>query len=169
MGGNYHLEVDYMTAEEVEEFLEELLLSYRAYYTLRSREVDDTDELNSVKTKAEKAWKTLDSLFKNQRELTQEFLAKEGTQAELSILGELTSMAGKVQQNRPGSLANQTWSASAETVDDLAHKLEPFIRDNVEDNGSPIWPFVRIIRFVNTSFTDIIDLLYEGYICAPIF
>jgi hypothetical protein len=158
-----------MTAEEVEELLEELILSYRAYYTDISREVDDTSELNLVKTKAEKAWKTLESLFKNQRELTQEFLAKEGAQAELSILGELSSMAGNVQQNRPGGLANQTWSVSVETVDDLAHELERFIRDNVEDNVSPIWPFVRVIRFVNTSFPDIIGLLYEGYICALIF
>jgi len=157
-----------MTSEEVRELLQELLLSIRAYREAL-REETNTSELESIRKKSENARKTLKSISKNHTRFTEESLMEEGPQAESSILEHLTSLAEEVKRERPGGLANQTWSTSAETVDDLNDKLEPFIRDNDENNASPIWPFVRIIRFVNTSFANIIVSLYIGYISALIF
>ena len=148
--GNYNLEVEYMSSDDVQEPLEELLLNYRAFYTNIYREVQNNAERNLIKSLGEKAESTFQCLFRNHLELTQEFLADETPGAEYSILAHLVSKAGEVLQQRPGGLTASTWSTSAETVDELIEKLEPIVRDDAdEDQPPPLWPFVRIIRFAH--------------------
>lgn len=143
------------------ELLKELLVNYRALYTEYYREVEVAEQ-KSIRKMAETASSTFQTLFGNSQELTQEFLADESPDAEPRILDRLNSMAEDVQRQRPGGLSRTTWSAVADTVDELSDKLEPFIRDSADDDGDdnsvPIWPFIRIIRFAYHSLCLVIHL-----------
>ena len=139
-----------MTAEEVKELLEELLRTFKLCFIPAFNDVDSIQEQNEIRDKSSKAWETLQSMFRDRPELTQAFLKQESTGEEASVLSTLQEWATAVLAKRPGGANTNTWSAAAMDVDDCTDKLDPFVRDPVDENLPSLWPFVRIIRLVMT-------------------
>ena len=123
---HYYFEVDYMSSEEVKLLLEDLVSTYRAYFTERAQDVQNVSERDAIKDKAERAASALHSLFGGLSDYSEELLRVEDENASQSILLKLMEMVETVQRKRPGGLTSPTWSGSANTVDELHAKLEVF-------------------------------------------
>jgi hypothetical protein len=135
-----------MSPEEIKIMLEDLVSSYRAYNTEAFREVNNQAEREAVKDKAESAAAALNSLFKEHPRYSEENLSREGQEAASEIVRELEGMVEEVQRHRPGGPTATTWTATADTVDDLTSQLDVFIRVRSQDGLPVLWPFVGIIR-----------------------
>ncbi|OCK73886.1 hypothetical protein K432DRAFT_430339 [Lepidopterella palustris CBS 459.81] len=142
----YGIEVDYMNTEEVKELLEELLRTYRQCYIPAFQEVDSVQEKTEIRKRSAKAWDTLRSVFKTKPRLTKEFVLVDSADAEASVLNTLLEWANGVLLRRPGGANARTWSATASTVDECVDKVDPFVRDPIDESKPVLWPFIRIVR-----------------------
>jgi hypothetical protein len=163
--GNYRLEVDYMTPEEIEELLEELLSNYRAYHTKVYRGEKSSDEQVTIKKLADIAGETLQSLFGYNPQFSPKQLAEERPGAETTILRELKSMAMGIQTQRPGGRSESTVSYQLKTAEELADRLKIFTQDQEANSQPSVWPFVRIIRY---DSTQPIFLTYTNFLTKDI-
>jgi hypothetical protein len=146
-GYNYRIDVEYMTSEEIQELLSELLHSFRAFDAEGMQVTQSIEELEEIRKRAMNAKETLIGLFRNHTEITPLFLSDPSPGAQESILMNLNTLAKDLALQRPGSPDCLTWSTTAETVDDVVDALIPFTRDPI-DSGTPLlWPFVRIVRY----------------------
>jgi hypothetical protein len=152
-----------MSPEEVKILLQDLVSSYRAYYTDSFREIQSTAEREAVKDKAERSGAALKSLFGGYSEYSEDSLLREGQDALQKIVKELEIMVEDVQGRRPGGLTTSTWSGTTNSVDDLTVELEKFIRVTSQDGSPVLWPFVSIIRIYLKSI-----VLQTGIILADL-
>ncbi|PWY79246.1 hypothetical protein BO70DRAFT_57351 [Aspergillus heteromorphus CBS 117.55] len=143
---NYTVEADYMNTAEIRELLEELLSSFRKYYTDAYREVEGKEEQEKLKATAKKAWDTLRSLFPSQPGLDLEFLSREGEAAVASILTTLESWAVAGLDYRPGGRDATQYTMVAHHADECMEQLDSLMADPKEENRPAVWPFVKLIR-----------------------
>ncbi|PIG85793.1 hypothetical protein AARAC_011290 [Aspergillus arachidicola] len=141
----YVIEVDYMDEEEVKELLEELVQSFRLYYTDLYREVTSIEEQERIRDRSTRAWSTLNSLFRDQPELTHEFLSDQADGALSGILERLKDWAAQSCTRRPGGAALQHTIIPGNVQECRSH-LDMLTMDPRGESEVAIWPFIKLIR-----------------------
>ncbi|KAB8261079.1 hypothetical protein BDV32DRAFT_137730 [Aspergillus pseudonomiae] len=141
----YTIEVDYMDEEEVKELLEELVQSFRMYYTDLYREVTSIEEQERIRDRSTRAWSTLNSLFRDQPELTHEFLSDQTDDALSRILEQLGDWAAQSCTRRPGGAALQH-TIIPSNVQECRSQLDMLTMDPRDESEVAIWPFIKLIR-----------------------
>ncbi|KAL1980018.1 hypothetical protein VTN96DRAFT_4795 [Rasamsonia emersonii] len=159
----FTIEVDYMDNNEVKELLEELLRSFRQYYTDTYREVTDVQEQQQIRETSTRAWETLHSLFRNQPGLTHEYLSDEADGAEAAILTQLEEWAKAGFIHRPGGADALQYSVTANDLDECRDLLDALTTDPPGENRPAIWPFIKLIRVYLRS-----PILRTGLILADL-
>jgi hypothetical protein len=142
----FSIAIDYMTAEEIQELIEGLLRSFRACYIPGFQDIDDGNERRKIRVLSEIAWSTLYSMFRNQPLFNKKFLLGYPSAAEFPLLSVLQQWSADFLSRRPGGPTCRSWATSAFNIDDFGEKLDPFVRDPVDDKASALWPFIRVIR-----------------------
>ncbi|KNG83860.1 hypothetical protein ANOM_007635 [Aspergillus nomiae NRRL 13137] len=141
----YTIEIDYMDEEEVKELLEELVQSFRMYYTDLYREVTSIEEQERIRDRSTRAWSTLNSLFRDQPELTHEFLSDQTDDALSRILEQLGDWAAQSCTRRPGGAALQH-TIIPSNVQECRSQLDMLTMDPRDESEVAIWPFIKLIR-----------------------
>ncbi|KAL5362705.1 hypothetical protein BJX96DRAFT_106499 [Aspergillus floccosus] len=142
----YTIEADFMDLEEIQELLEELLRSFRGYYTREFVEVQSAEEQEKIKAAAIRARDTLTSLFPNHPEVNHEYLAAEGIETEQAILQHLRELAISVRNHRPGGPDAEQYRVVARNDEQCKDRLDELTTDPGEPSKPAIWPFVKVIR-----------------------
>lgn len=150
--GPFTIEAEFMNAEEMRELIHELLLNFRQFYVSSIfRELSTTEEQQKCRDAAAKAWETLQSLFKNQPRLTIEFLSDESENARTDILAQLERWAHAGLARRHGGADALEYSAIAGDIEECQSTLDQLAADDPEGGGPALWPFIKLIRFVEHS------------------
>lgn len=137
-----------MTAEEIQELIEELLRTFRLYYLSSFQEIISASEKKTIRMRSEKAWNTLHSMFRNQPLFTKSFLLDYPAEGDASLLNILQLSAASFLAGRPGGCESRMWSAAAFNVDECTDKMDAFLRDPLDANTPALWPFIRVVRYV---------------------
>lgn len=145
---NRTIEVTYMDPDEVKELLQELLQSFRMYYTDSFREVTNIEEQERIREQSTRAWSTFHSMFRDQPGLTHEFLADQTEGAQPRILERLQEWARLSCRQRPGGTALQHTAALSSLAHCQSH-LDTLTMDPRGERETAIWPFINIIRYVS--------------------
>ncbi|KAE8370056.1 hypothetical protein BDV27DRAFT_140731 [Aspergillus caelatus] len=141
----YSIDVDYMNEEEVKELLEELVQSFRMYYTELYREVTSIEEQERIRDRSTRAWSTLNSLFRDRPGLTHEFLSDQTDGALSRILEQLKDWAAQSCTRRPGGAALQHTIIPGSVQECRSH-LDMLTMDPRGESEVAIWPFIKLIR-----------------------
>ncbi|KAF7589335.1 hypothetical protein BBP40_004449 [Aspergillus hancockii] len=141
----FTIEINYMDTKEVKELLEELVQSFRMYYTNLYREVDNIEEQERIRDRSTRAWSTLNSLFRDQPDLTHEFLSEETEGALHKILNRLEEWAARSCMRRPGGSALQH-TINPGNVQECRSQLDMLTMDPHDEREIAIWPFIKLIR-----------------------
>ncbi|KAE8140646.1 hypothetical protein BDV38DRAFT_240075 [Aspergillus pseudotamarii] len=141
----YSIDVDYMNEEEVKELLEELVQSFRMYYTDLYRDVTSIEEQERIRDRSTRAWSTLKSLFRDQPGLTHEFLSDQTDSALSGILERLKDWAAQSCTRRPGGAALQHTIIPGNVQECRSH-LDMLTMDPRGESEVAIWPLIKLIR-----------------------
>ncbi|KAF5862014.1 hypothetical protein ETB97_012252 [Aspergillus alliaceus] len=141
----YTIEIDYMDQQEVKELLEELVQSFRMYYTDLYREVTSIEEQEKIRDRSSRAWSTLNSLFKDQPDLTHEFLSNQADGALPRILEQLGEWATLSCTRRPGGSALQHTIVPDDAQACRSH-LDMLTMDPHDATEIAVWPFIKLIK-----------------------
>lgn len=134
-----------MDEEEVNELLEELVQSFRMYYTDFYRDVTGVEEQERIRDGSTRAWSTLNSLFRDQPELTHQFLSDQTDGALSRILAQLKDWAAQSCTRRPGGAALQHTIIPG-NVQECSSHLDMLTMDPRDESEAAIWPFIKLIR-----------------------
>lgn len=169
----FTLEADFMSSEERDELLHELLRSFRLHYTSATQDVASSQEYERIKAAAQKARETLQSIFRNRPDMDDDdllsFLSNEAEGVEETIREQLVQWTNTELAKRPGGLSAHHLTWSARTSEECREILDS-LTTNTPDDGQPVlWPFINIIR---SEYSSIITLyhakLNRVYLDSPI-
>ncbi len=132
------IEVEYLSASEIETVVKELLWSYRRLY-LPDVESDETSAQDYARYEREslQAWSALEAAFKHKPEFDQHRLRDMSDGALERITSQLTEWSREIRWPEGGD--NGTWRSTAETAEECCEKTGLFMADRY-------WPFTKIIR-----------------------
>jgi hypothetical protein len=140
------MEVDYMTVEEIRELIDELLRTFRACYTPAFHDVQDTEERQEIRLRSEKAWRTLEAMYRNQSIFTKEFLLEYPSNLKTPLCKVLEQWSTTFLARRPGGSECLAWASTAFTVDEATDKLNAFTCSPIDNNTPALWPYIRVVR-----------------------
>ncbi|KAJ5788562.1 hypothetical protein N7457_003552 [Penicillium paradoxum] len=150
--GPFRIEAEYMNKEEMTELIDELLVNFRQFYVSSIfRELKTTEEQQNCRDAAAKAWESLQSLFKDQPELTIEFLSDETDGARSDTLAQLEQWASAGLAHRQGGSDALEYSATAGDIEECQSTLDQLAADSSEAGGPALWPFIKLIRVYLSS------------------
>ncbi|KAJ4256900.1 hypothetical protein NW762_008996 [Fusarium torreyae] len=132
------IEVEYLSASEIRELIQELLWSYRQLF-LPSVESSETSEqdYNRYMRESEQAWSALHAAFKHKTQFTQRFVQDMSDGAQERITDQLIEWARQIEWPQDG--ANGFWTSTAQTAKECVEHTKLFMQDK-------LWPFTKIIR-----------------------
>jgi hypothetical protein len=132
------IEVEYLSASEIEDVIKELLWSYRQLY-LPGVESNDTSAEDYARYTREsaQAWSALEAAFKHQNQFKEERLRDMSEGALERLTDELILWSREIEWPKGGM--EGFWKATANTADECNEKTEIFM-------GDRYWPFTKIIR-----------------------
>jgi hypothetical protein len=96
----------------------------------------------------------LDTLFGDQ--ISPEALSNPAPDASSTILVQLESLALEILRQRPGGPDTNVWLTVTHSVEELTDNIDQF-SDSSEGGLHMIWPFVKIMRFVDAWIFSRID------------
>lgn len=100
------------------------------------------------------AQQTFDALFKGHDNPSKEFLIRnDSPQSEAEILETLVQKAREGLTNRPGGLDAIQFTEASNNLESC-RKLLDVLTSDTQSDAPAIWPFVKLIRFVETTFTE---------------
>lgn len=114
-------------------------------------EVEELDEQEILRYQRSNitALQTFDALFKGQDKLTQELLVREdGPDPEAEILEMLVHKASKGLSSRTEWPDTTQHTNTSDSLDECRRNLD-FLTTNPKTDQPAIWPFIKLIRFVN--------------------
>jgi hypothetical protein len=132
------IDVEYLSASEIEELIKELVWSYRQLF-LPGVESDETSEqdYNRYMRQSEQAWSALHAAFKHKRQFTQRFAQDMSDGALERITDQLIQWAQETEWPTGG--ADGFWTSTAQTAEECVEKTKLLMQDK-------FWPFTKIIR-----------------------
>ena len=148
--GPFTIEAEFMTSEEMKELLGELLTNFRQFHVTRFfQELKSQQEQQKSRDEAERAWETFQSLFNNQPGLTMVHLSQDYDEAHSALLAQLERWASAGLAQRPGGVDALEYSAIAGNIEECRNILDMLTTSNADNGKSAIWPFIKLIRFVD--------------------
>jgi hypothetical protein len=133
-----------MSEEEMKELLEELLLTYRQFYCADDPEKIARDEGPKCQDDADRAWVTLQSLFRD-RLYSRNFLERDNYS---DILGLLVQWARNNLPSGPGASNAFRYSTTASSLEECKNCLDQLTTNNVDGHQPAHWHFIRLIRYI---------------------
>jgi hypothetical protein len=141
-----------MTNEEIDEQLRELLWSYRQFHLSDlDKEGMTADEQKHLQEQSRLAWDTLQAAFSSRGTLSEKYLQDSTDGAEERIKAQLQIWTEELQW--PAEVEQGGWLGNADTVEECNEKTQRFL------NGD-LWPFVKVIRYWQPSFSTIFSTNY---------
>lgn len=136
----FTIEAEYCNKDEIDDQLQELLVSYRELYQpgLGKELEDNEQQYREIERKSEIAFSTLQSIFPDCPKVTSEKLQGNGDGAFKRILDRLRRLAKKIQW--PSGAADGKWTATAASSAECHEKVAYFMQ-----NG--LWPLTNIVRY----------------------
>lgn len=151
----YTIEAEFMSSDEVKELLEELLQNVRQFHTdSLYQQLRSAEEQASCREKSDRAWEALESLFKNEPEMSLEYLSRDEEGAELAILNQLERWALLGSAHRPGGPNNLEYEVKCACLDECKQQLDILTADSPEGNRPALWPFIKLIRYIHRFLPD---------------
>ncbi|RKK19393.1 hypothetical protein BFJ65_g6115 [Fusarium oxysporum f. sp. cepae] len=149
------IDVEYLSAPEIRDMIQELLWSYRQLY-LPGVESDETSEqdYNRYMRESEQAWSALHAAFKHKRQFTKKFAQDMSNGALERITGQLIEWAQEIEW--PAGGVDGFWTSTAQTADECVEHTKLFMQDK-------FWPFTKIIRVYLNS-----QVLKTGVVLADL-
>lgn len=146
------IEADFLSNPEIDEYIKELLWSYRQ---IKLPNMDDDDDATNkefmrIKRESDQAWSALETAFKHKRQFKKELLSDMSEEGLRKATDQLLQWAHEIewpQSGKPG-----TWTSSANTAEECCEKTSRFMEDRY-------WPFMKIIRYAPP---DVLDNLTEA-------
>ncbi|OBT81787.1 hypothetical protein VE02_09856 [Pseudogymnoascus sp. 03VT05] len=150
------IEVEYLSIDEIEDLIKELVWNYRQMYLPHSEgDSISENEYPTMQRESEQAWSSLEAGFSHQPSFNKAMLIHDMSEAGLSIANsQLVQWAYEL--NWPDSGENGKWTSTAETADECCEKTSVFMEDR-------FWPFTKIIRVYLQA-----DVLKTGIILADL-
>lgn len=135
---SFSVEVDYLSASEIETHVAELLWSYRQLYhpSIESDQTTAEDYVRYTRESAQ-AWSALEAAFRHKREFKEELLRDQSEGAQERVTTQLVQWSLEIDWPEGG--VNGRWKATADTPEECCAKTERFMQDRY-------WPFTKIIR-----------------------
>jgi hypothetical protein len=143
----YTIEADFMNEDEVNDLLEELLRSIRRATIHTDRSLVAEENWEQYEAIGRKSHETLQAIFRNRSDLTIEYLSR--PDAELQILQELKQLAMDRLTFRPGGSSSLQYSVVAGDLETCKDELDRLTNDSGDSNAPALWPFMKLIRFVD--------------------
>ena len=130
------IEVEYLTQNQIEEQVRDLLFSYRLGY---ASDIKSTgEEYRRIQREARRAWSTLRAAFGHRKEFSEKFLSHELDGAFETAASKLIEWTRDIAW--PKTEGNEgIWIATAENAKEYCDKTHKFMQDR-------LWPFTKIIR-----------------------
>ncbi|KAH7190559.1 hypothetical protein BKA60DRAFT_626321 [Fusarium oxysporum] len=149
------IDVEYLSAPEIRDMIQELLWSYRQLY-LPGVESDETSEqdYNRYMRESEQAWSALHAAFKHKRQFTKKFAQDISNGALERITDQLIEWAQEIEW--PAGGVDGFWTSTAQTADECVEHTKLFMQDK-------FWPFTKIIRVYLNS-----QVLKTGVVLADL-
>ncbi|KAJ5689200.1 hypothetical protein N7462_003592 [Penicillium macrosclerotiorum] len=146
----YSIEVSYMNKDEMKELLFDLVQTFRASHVTEAHEDNESnisETESEFHTKSEQAFQTLESLFRNQSDFTEELLIGDPIhQTVENVTEKLMHWADAGLTNRPGRSTAHRHFKVHKNLDDCQETLDLFTTDQFQDKPA-IWPFVKLIKY----------------------
>lgn len=135
-----------MTEDEIHELLEELLQDFKQYYHQgkSGATLDSRQEQLECKDRADRAWETLQTMFKHKHKFSGRLLKGDGD--DLEILTELKKLARSEMARFPG-VDGLCHTMTAHNLDQWRSQLEGLTSTCSSSNGHVIWPFIKLIKY----------------------
>ncbi|KAL1878541.1 hypothetical protein VTK73DRAFT_7882 [Phialemonium thermophilum] len=138
------VEVEYLSAGEIEEHIRELLWSYRRLYLPGVNASSTTEaDYRTYERESEQAWSALEAAFRHKgSEFTPETAKDMSEGAQERLLRKLTEWASEIQWPRSPTGSGGVdgfWTATASTTQECVELTKKFMHDRY-------WPFTKIIR-----------------------
>jgi hypothetical protein len=143
----YTIEADFMNEDEVNDLLEELLQSIRRATIQTDRSLIAEENWEQYEIIGRRSHETLQAIFRNRSDLTIEYLSR--PEAELEIRQELKELAMDRLTFRPGGSSSLQYSVVAGDLENCKDELDRLTNDSGDRNAPALWPFIKLIRFVN--------------------
>lgn len=132
------IEVDYLSPNEIENLIKELVWNYRQPY-IPETERDETSAAEYARRQREsdEAWSALEAAFRHQGQFKKELLSDMSDGALERVTDQLILWAKDIEW--PNGGGSGKWTSTAQNADECYEKTSTFMRDR-------FWPFTKIIR-----------------------
>lgn len=143
----YTIEADFMSEDEVNDLLEELLRSIRRATIQTDRSLIAEENWEQYEAIGRRSHETLQAIFRKRSDLTIEYLSR--PDADLEILRELKQSAVDQMAFRPGGSSSLQYFVVADDLESCKDKLDGLTHDQIDSSTPALWPFIKLIRFVD--------------------
>ncbi|UNI13469.1 hypothetical protein JDV02_000212 [Purpureocillium takamizusanense] len=149
------VEVDYLSASEIEDLIRELLYSYRQLFLpLVNSSSTSEEDFTRCERESEKAWSTLQAAFKHKTQFTENYARDTSEGAVERISSQLIQWANELEW--PDNGRDGRWVTTATTAEECVEQTKRFAQDKY-------WPFTKIIRVYLSS-----QVLKTGVVLADL-
>lgn len=133
------IEVEYLTHNQIEEHIRELLRSYQLGFDpdIKSDSVPG-EEYNRIQRGSERAWAALQAAFGHQKEFSEKFLSDRSDGALESVASKLIQWTRDIAWPK-GKGREGLWISEAKNAKECCDKTNQFMQNR-------LWPFTKIIR-----------------------
>lgn len=139
-----------MNSDKIKELLKELLQSVRQFHTNSLyQQLASAEEQASCREKSDRAWEALESLFKNEPDMSLEYISRDEEGAEMAILNQLERWALLGSAHRPGGPNELEYKVKCAGLDECKQQLDFLTADSPGGNRPALWPFIKLIRYIH--------------------
>ncbi|KFY43961.1 hypothetical protein V494_01724 [Pseudogymnoascus sp. VKM F-4513 (FW-928)] len=133
------IEVEYLSMEEIEDLIKEILWCYRRRHLLDAQDDDISQaERDKLERESDEAWSSLEAAFGHEDGFSKEWLTKDMSEEGLiTVANQIIQWAQEI--NWPAGADSGKWTSTADTADECCDKTSVFMQDK-------FWPFTKIIR-----------------------
>lgn len=135
------IEVEYLSQEQLEEQIRELVWNYRQFFHPDiEKDSVSAEEYRRVQRESDKAWSALNAAFGHQTGFTDRMVSDQSDGALESVIKKLIEWSKEIEwpQGEEGE-DDGMWTSTAETAEECCEKTNEFMQDR-------LWPFTKIIR-----------------------
>lgn len=133
------IEVEYLTQNQIEEQVQDLLWTYRLRFIsdIKSDTVPGK-EYCRIQRESERAWSTLKAAFGHQKEFSERFLSDDSDGALETVASKLVQWTRDIAWPKTEGHEGM-WISTAENAKECCEKTYDFMQDQ-------LWPFTKMIR-----------------------
>ncbi|ORY17690.1 hypothetical protein BCR34DRAFT_474575 [Clohesyomyces aquaticus] len=147
----FSLEVEYMSKEEMKEIVDDLVRRFRTCYMPPIQGIESIQARRKALAESETAWHMLKAMFRNQSNLSEEFLLSDKSEHAGVLSDVLLDWIEDCLAGRPGGMECHIWKTTAVNVDELTEKLDVFTTNETDEITPALWPYIKVIRLFSRA------------------